>query len=121
MNEMNEKLLNREMYFLLLDEKFNQLMAYKQCFLNEIFDSEYNDFFTDMFDDNLKLMIDLNNNYSDNYYINEKTAIRIMNHIESADELLRDTRRYLCIHFGTSNIFERLENYKKGHKKNEYN
>ena len=111
---MNKKLLNREMYFNMLDVKFNELMKYKQCFQTEIFESEFNDYFTDIFEDNLKLMMLLNNNYSGDYYINEKIALIIMNHIESADELLRDTRRYLCINFGTKNIFERLENYKKG-------
>ena len=111
---MNKQLLNREMYFIMLDEKFKQLMEYKQCFQNEIFESEYNNYFTDMFEDNLKLMMFLNNNYSGDYYINEKIALIIMKHIESADDLLRDTRHYLCIQFGTSNIFEKLENYKKG-------
>lgn len=111
---MNNKLLNREMYFNMLDVKFNEVMEWKQCFQSEIFKSVYNDYFTDMLSDNLKLMILLNNNYSGAYYINEKTALVIMAHIESCDELLRDIRRYLCIRFGTSNIFERLENYKKG-------
>ena len=113
---MNEKLLNKEMYFNMLDVKFKQLMEYKQCFQSEIIKSEYNDYFTDMFADNLINMMLLNNNYSGDYYINEKIALIIMNHIESADELLRDTRRYLCIHIGTSNIFERLESYRRKKK-----
>ena len=109
----HEKLLNREMYFNILDLKFKQLMEYKQCFQREIFESKYNDYFTDIFEDNFKLMM-LLNNYSSDYYINEKIAIRIMQHIESADELLRDTRHYLCINFGTTKIYERLEKYQKG-------
>ena len=109
-----EKLLNREMYFNILDLKFKKLMEYKQCFQREIFESKYNDYFTDIFEDNLRLMMLLNTNYSDAYYINEKIAIIIMQHIESADELLRDTRRYLCINFGTTKIYERLEKYQKG-------
>lgn len=113
---MNEKLLNREMYFNMLDVKFKQLMDYKNCFRSEIFESEFNNYYTDMFDDNLKLMIYLNNNFSAEYYIDENTALKIMKHIESADLLMRDTRRYLCIQKGTSNFFERLENYKKGVK-----
>lgn len=111
---MNEKLLNREMYFNMLDLKFKELMKYKQCFQREIFESKYNDYFTDLFNDNLKLMMLINNNYSGDYYINEKIAIIIMQHIESCDDLLRDTRRYLCINFGTKQIYERLENYKEG-------
>lgn len=110
---MNEKLLNKEMYFNMLDLKFKQLMEYKQCFQKEIFESEYNDYFTDIFEDNIKLMQFINDNYSGDYYIPEKIALIIMRHIESSDELLRDTRRYLCPRFGTSNIFERLENYKR--------
>lgn len=113
---MNEKLLNKEMYFNMLDVKFKEVMEYKQCFQSEIFKSEYNDYFTDMFADNLKLMMLLNNNYSGDYYINEKTALKIMHHIESCDHLLRDTRRYLCNNFGTSNIFERLDSYRKKRK-----
>lgn len=110
---MNEKLLNRELYFNMLDLKFKQLMEYKQCFHNEIFESEFNDYYTDIFEDNIKLLVFLNNNYSGKYYIDEKTAIIIMEHVESADLLMRDTRRYLCIHFGTTNFFEKLENYQK--------
>lgn len=113
-NVMNEKkLLNREMYFNFLDFKFKELMKYKQSFQNEIFKSEYNDYFTDMFEDNIKLMMFLNNNYSGDYYINQKVALIIMQHIESCDELMRDVRRYLCVKFGTTQFFERLENYKK--------
>lgn len=107
------KLLNREMYFNMLDLKFNELMMYKQCFQKEIFECEYNDYFADMFADNIKLMQFLNN-YSGDYYITEKIALIIMKHIESSDELLSDTRRYLCIQFGASKFYERLENYKKG-------
>lgn len=110
---MNEKLLNREMYFNMLDVKFKQLMDYKQCFRSEIFESDYNNYFTDLFEDNLKLMIYLNNNYSSQYYIDEKIAAKIMHHIESADSLMRDTRRYLCIQVGVTNFFERIEKYKK--------
>lgn len=110
---MNKKLLNRELYFNMLDVKFKQLMEYKQCFQDEIFKSEYNDYFTDMFEDNLKLMTFLNNNYSCDYYIDEKIALKIMRHVESIDELMRDTRRYLCIHFGVTNFFERLDYYKR--------
>lgn len=110
------KLLNREMYFNILDVKFNELMKMKQCFQDEIFKSEYNDYFSDIFEDNLKLMCIINDNYSGDYYIPEKLALRIMNHIESADDLLRDTRRYLSIHYGTSNIFERLYSYEKKRK-----
>lgn len=109
--EMN-KLLNREMYLNMLDVKFKELMTYKKCFQKEIFESEYNDYYTDMVEDNLKLMMLLNNNFSGNY-IDIKTALIIMTHVEACDELLRDTRRYLCIQFGTSNIFERLDSYKK--------
>ena len=107
------KLLNREMYSNMLDLKFKQLMEYKQCFQNEIFESQFNDYFSDIFADNLKLLMYLNNNFSGKYYLNEKTALKIMQHIESIDELMRDVRRYLCIQFGTSNFFERLDRYKK--------
>ena len=110
---MNKKLLNKEMYFNMLDVKFTQLMQYKNCFRNEILESEFNDYFTDIFEDNLKLLIFINDNFSGKYYINEKTAIKIMQHIENADLLMRDTRRYLCIKKGTSNFFTKLENYKK--------
>lgn len=37
---MNEKLLNHEMYFNMLDVKFKQLMEYKNCFRSEILESE---------------------------------------------------------------------------------
>lgn len=110
---MNEKLLNHEMYFNMLDVKFKQLMDYKQCFKIEILESDYNDYYTDMFEDNLKLMMYLNNNYSGQYYIDEKIAAKIMNHIESADLLMRDTRRYLSLQVDVTNFFERIENYKK--------
>lgn len=113
---MNKKFLNREMYFNMLDVKFKQLMEYKKCFNKEILVSDYNDYFTDIFEDNLKLMMFLNNNYSGDYYIDEKIALKIIRHIESSDELLQDVRHYLCIQFGSSNFFERLENYKKGKK-----
>lgn len=113
---MNEKLLNREMYFNMLDLKFKQLMEQKNCFRQEILESKYNDFFTDMFEDNLKLIIELNDNYSGQYYIDEKIAVKIMKHIESIDLLMRDTRRYLCLNKGTSNYFERLEKYRKERK-----
>lgn len=113
---MNEKLLNREMYFNMLDVKFKELMEYKQCFQSEIFMSEYNDYYNDMFADNLKLMMFLNDNYSGDYYIPEKIALKIMRHIESTDDLLRDTRRYLCVRFDTSNIYERLDSYRKKRK-----
>lgn len=109
-------MLNREMYFNFLDVKFNQLMEMKNCFRKDIFESKYNDYFTDLFEDNLKLLMELNNNYSNQYYIDEKIAIKIMKHIESIDLLMRDTRRYLCINKGTSNYFERLENYRKERK-----
>lgn len=109
-------MLNREMYFNFLDVKFKQLMEMKNCFRSEIIESKYNDYFNDLFEDNLKLLIELNNNYSGQYYINEKMAIKIINHIESIDLLMRDTRRYLCINKGTSNYFERLENYRKERK-----
>ena len=111
---MNKLLLNRELYFNMLDYKFKELMEMKQCF-NEIFKSEYNDYFTDIFADNIKLMQFLNDNFSGDY-ITEKVALIIMRHIESADELMRDTRRYLCIQFGTSTFFEKLENYRKERK-----
>ena len=39
-----------------------------------------------------------------------------MMHVESADLLMRDTRRYLCIQKGTINFFEKLENYRKENK-----
>lgn len=104
------------MYFNILDVKFKQLMDYKKCFRSEILESEFDNYYTDMFDENLKLMMYLNNNYSGKYYIDEKIASKIMKHIESDDELMRDTRRYLCIKFGVTNFFERLENYKKGQK-----
>lgn len=113
---MNEKLLNKEMYFNMLDLKFKQLMEQKNCFREEILESKYNDFFSDIFADNLKLIIDLNDNYSGQYYINEKIAVKIMNHVESIDMLMRDTRRYLCINKGTSNYFDRLEKYRKERK-----
>lgn len=113
---MNEKLLNREMYFNMLDFKFKELMDYKNCFRSEILESEYNNYFTDIFDDNLKLLIFINDNFSDKYYINEKTAVKIMKHIENADLLMRDTRHYLCLKKGTTNFFERLENYRKERK-----
>lgn len=100
----------------MLDLKFKELMDYKQCFQNEIFKSEYNNYFTDMFEDNLKLLMYLNDNYSDKYYIDEKIAVKIMQHIESIDLLMHDTRRYLYSQIGTTNFFERLENYKKGSK-----
>lgn len=105
------------MYFNMLDFKFRQLMDYKQCFRDEIFESDYNNYFTDLFDDNLKLMIYLNNNYSGKYYIDEKIAAKIMQHIESADLLMRDTRRYLCIELDVTIFFERIENYKKARNK----
>lgn len=106
-------MLNREMYFNFLDVKFKQLMEMKNCFRSDIIDSKYNMYFTDVFDDNLKLLIELNDNYSGQYYIDEKIAEKIMKHVESADLLMRDTRRYLCIQKGTKNFFEKLENYKK--------
>lgn len=111
---MDEKLLNREMYFNMLDVKFKQLMDYKKCFKSEILESEYNNYFTDIFEDNIKLLIYLNDNFSGEYYIDAKIAFKIMQHIESADDLMRDTRRYLCIKFGVSYFFDKLENYRNG-------
>ena len=67
---MNELLLNREMYFNFLDVKFKQMMDYKKCFRKEIIESDYNNYFTDIFDDNLRLLLYLNDNYSGKYYIN---------------------------------------------------
>ena len=110
---MNEKLLNREMYFNMLDFKFKELMAYKNCFRSEILESEFNNYYTDMFNDNLKLLIYMNDNFSGKYYIDEKIAVKIMQHIENVDLLMRDSRRYLCIKIGITNFFDRLENYKK--------
>lgn len=101
----------------MLDVKFKQLMEYKQCFNDEILKSEYNNYYSDMFEDNLKLLIYLNDNYRNEYYIDLQIAVKIMQHIENIDLLMRDSRRYLCIHFGTTNFFERLENYKKNYKK----
>lgn len=97
----------------MLDVKFKQLMDYKNCFRSEILETEYNDYFTDAFEDNIKLLMYLNDNYSGKYYIDEKIAAKIINHIESADLLMRDTRRYLCIQIGVTNFFDRLDTYKK--------
>ena len=47
-------------------------------------------------------MIKLNDDYSGQYYIDEKIAEKIMMHVESADLLMRDCRRYLCIQKSTA-------------------
>lgn len=99
------------MYRNVLNEKFNEIMMYKDCFRDEIMNTDYNDYCNDMLDDCLVMLRKLNDVYTHDNNIDVNMALRISKWYESVDELIHDFKSYLIL--CNVNVWERLESYKK--------
>lgn len=111
MKEMTKNLFYKAMYRNTLNNGFDEIMKYKDCFRDEIVHTDYNNYCNDMLDDCLAMLRKLNDAYTHEYYIDERMALRISNWYKAVDELLFDIRRYLLTETNV-NIYERFENYK---------
>lgn len=100
------------MYRDVLNNKFNEIMNYKDCFRNEIMNTDFNDYENDMLNDCLAMLRKLNDVYTHETYVDEKFAIKVSNWYCSVDELLFDIRQYLISEYNL-HPYVVLENYKK--------
>lgn len=109
---MQENVFYKAMYRNALNEKFDEIMMYKEIFRNEIMYTDYNDYENDMLDDCLIMLRRLNDIYNHETYIDEKMALKITKWYESVDNLLFDIRSYLI---RECNLYpgDMIENYKK--------
>lgn len=110
MKEM-KNMFYKAMYRNALNDKFDEIMMYKEIFRDEIMHTDFNDYENDMLDDCLVMLRTLNL-YKHEPYIDEKFALKITKWYESVDNLLFDIRSYLLSEF---NLYpnDMIENYKK--------
>lgn len=100
------------MYRDVLNNKFDEIMSYKDCFRNEIIHTDFNDYENDMLDDCLAMLGKLNDVYTHETYIDEGFALKVSNWCYSVDELLFDIRQYLISECNVY-AYDVLVNYKK--------
>ena len=104
----------KNMYRNVLNQKFDEIMLYKDCFRDEIMHTDYNDYANDMLDDCLVMLRKLNDVYTHDNHIDLNMALKISKWYESVEELLHDFRSHLIL--CNVNLWERLESYKKAKK-----
>ena len=112
MKEMKENLFYKQMFRDILNNKFDEIMLYKDCFRDEIMHTDFNDYENDMLEDCLTMLRKLNDVYTHETYIDENFALKVSNWCSSVDELLFDVRQYLI---ANCNVYpyERLEERKE--------
>lgn len=111
MKEMKENLFYKAMYRGALNNGFDDIMKYKDCFRNEIMYTDFNNYCNDMLDDCLAMLRKLNDVYTHEDYIDESMALRVSDWYKAVDELLFDIRHYLISEVNVY-PYERLDNYK---------
>lgn len=111
MKEMKENLFYEPMYRATLNNGFDEIMKYKNCFRNEIMYTDYNNYCNDMLDDCLVLLRKLNDVYTHEDYIDVRMALRVSDWYKSVDDLLFDIRHYLISELNVY-PYERLYDYK---------
>lgn len=121
MKEMKENVFFKKMYREVLNNGFDLIMDYRDCFRDEMSDSlkthsenyfDFNNYSSDMLDDCLVMLRQLNDLYTHDNYIDYEMALKITKWYESIEELLRDFRTYLLEECNVL-YWERLESYKK--------
>ena len=121
MKEMKKKnVFFKKMYREVLNNGFDLVMDYRDCFRDEMCntlnaDSEnYFDFYrysSDMLDDCIVMLRQLNDLYTHDNYIDYDMALKITKWYESINELLTDFRCYLLNECHVM-WWERFESYK---------
>lgn len=110
MKKMSENLFYKAMYRDTLNNGFDEIMKYKDCFRNEIMYTDYNNYCNDMLDECLVMLRTLNDVYTHEDYINERMALKVSDWYKAVNDLLFDIRRYLISEMNVY-PYERLDNY----------
>lgn len=117
---MKENVFFKQMYREVLNNGFDLVMDYRDCFRDEMCntlkqDSEnyfdFSSYSNDMLDDCLVMLRQLNDLYTHDNYIDYDMALKITKWYESINELLNDFRYYL-LHECNIMWWERFESYK---------
>ena len=121
MKEMKENVFFKKMYREVLNNGFDEIMKYRDCFRDEMCNPlkevsenyfDFNHYSNDLLDDCLVMLRQLNDLYTHDKYINYEMALKISKWYESVDDLLCDFRTYLLAKCNVL-YWKRLEAYKK--------
>lgn len=121
MKEMKENVFFKKMYREVLNNGFDLVMDYRDCFRDEMCDIskeetpnyfDFRHYSNDMLDDCLLMLRQLNDLYTHDNYIDYDMALKITKWYESVDTLLCDFRNYLLREYHVL-WWDRIETYKE--------